>query len=282
MVSKPGSAPVRGRTRASSTSSRPTDRRSSPSGTRSPSQRWRVSISEWTPPRLVAFVITRVEVSTRRAAAPSATSNDMSPPKPGIAHDRDGAGARRAGARARARSPSGARRGTAASGGCAAAASTGSGAATMPVSCGTRAGARRPPPACTRRRRGARRRGRRGTSSRCGATKSAPCSSGRRWIGVAAVESTTTGAGCAAAASRSGIVRNGFDGASSQTSCTSSGGAPVWSNSTTFSPQRASAVEEPAGAEVRAVGERDRRAGLEQRERERRRRAGVPDGKSNA
>ena len=51
-------------------------------------------------------------------------------------------------------------------------------------------------------------------------------------MGVAAVESTTTGAGCAAAASKSGIVRNGFDGASSQTSCTPSGGAPVWSNST--------------------------------------------------
>ena len=60
-------------------------------------------------------------------------------------------------------------------------------------------------------------------------------------MGVAAVESTTTGAGCAAAASRSGIVRNGFDGASSQTRSTPSGGAPVWSNSTNRSPQRSSA-----------------------------------------
>ena len=51
-------------------------------------------------------------------------------------------------------------------------------------------------------------------------------------IGVATVASTTTGAGCAAAASRSGIVRNGFAGASTQMSCTPSGGGPVWSNST--------------------------------------------------
>ena len=72
-------------------------------------------------------------------------------------------------------------------------------------------------------------------------TKSAPCSSGRRWIGVATVASTTTGAGCAAAASRSGIVRYGFDGASSQTSWTPSGGGPVWSNSTTRNPHGASA-----------------------------------------
>ena len=47
---------------------------------RSPSQRWRLSIVELTPPRLVAFVITRVRVSTARG---SATSNEISPEKPG-------------------------------------------------------------------------------------------------------------------------------------------------------------------------------------------------------
>ena len=56
---------------------------------------------------------------------------------------------------------------------------------------------------------------------------------------VAAVESTTTRAGCAAAASRSGIVRNGFDGASSQTR-SAGGGGPVWSNSMCERPQRPS------------------------------------------
>ena len=69
---------------------------------------------------------------------------------------------------------------------------------------------------------------------------SQPSSSGRTWSGVAAVESQTTRAGCAAAAAKSGIVRNGFDGASSQTRSTPSGGGPVWSNSTFSIPQRAS------------------------------------------
>ena len=95
------------------------------------------------------------------------------------------------------------------------------------------------------------------------------CSSGRRWTGVAAVESQTTRAGCAAAASRSGIVRSGFAGASSQTSWTPSGGGPVWSNSTWRRPQRSSSLEHHARAEVGALGERDRVAGLQQREHER-------------
>ena len=104
-------------------------------------------------------------------------------------------------------------------------------------------------------------------------TKSAPCSIGRRWIGVAAVESTTTRAGCAAAASRSGIVRNGFDGASSQTRSTPSGGAPVWSNSTYTQAPTFELVEQHAGPEVRALGERDRVARGEEGEDERSRSA---------
>ena len=70
--------------------------------------------------------------------------------------------------------------------------------------------------------------------------RSQPSSSGRTWSGVAAVESHTTRAGCAAAASKSGIVRNGFDGASSQTRSTPRAARPVWSNSTLSTPQRAS------------------------------------------
>ena len=68
---------------SSSTSSRPTLRRNSPGGTRSPSQRVRLSSTDSTPPRLVAFLIFRSEVSTLRAASPSATSNERRPPKPG-------------------------------------------------------------------------------------------------------------------------------------------------------------------------------------------------------
>ena len=51
-------------------SSRPTDSRSSPSGQRSPSHRCRDSSFVRTPPRLVAFSIVPVAVSTRRAASP--------------------------------------------------------------------------------------------------------------------------------------------------------------------------------------------------------------------
>src|SRR3954463_4389991 len=86
-------------------------------------------------------------------------------------------------------------------------------------------------------------------------------------MGVAAVESTTTGAGCAAAAARSGIVSNGFDGASSQTSCTPSGGTPVWSNSTKFRPHLARTSNRrpvpkyaPSASAITAPGSRSARA----------------------
>ena len=54
------------------------------------------------------------------------------------------------------------------------------------------------------------------------------------------------------------MVRNGFDGASSQIRSTPSGGGPVWSNSTWRRPQRPSSSHDHAGAEVRALRERDR------------------------
>src|SRR5207302_7300359 len=66
---------------SSSTSSSPTLRRSRFSGTRSPSQRRRLSSTESTPPRLVAFVIVFSDVST--CVASPETSNDSNPPKPG-------------------------------------------------------------------------------------------------------------------------------------------------------------------------------------------------------
>src|SRR5439155_23494164 len=59
---------------SSSTSSSPTLRRSIFSGTRSPSQRRRLSSTESTPPRLVAFVIVFSDFSTRSASP--ATSNE--------------------------------------------------------------------------------------------------------------------------------------------------------------------------------------------------------------
>ncbi len=69
---------------------------------------------------------------------------------------------------------------------------------------------------------------------------SQPSASGFTWSGVAAVESQTTRAGWAAAAPKSGMVRNGFVGASSQTSSAPSGGGPAWSNSVFRTPHRAS------------------------------------------
>ena len=69
--------------------------------------------------------------------------------------------------------------------------------------------------------------------------------------GRAAVESTTTRRRRArAAASRSGKVRSGFEGASSQTRSARSGGAPVWSNSTCAEPPALERAEEDAGAVV--------------------------------
>ena len=64
---------------------------------------------------------------------------------------------------------------------------------------------------------------------------------GKDRLWVEAVESHTTGAGCAAAASKSGIDSSGFEGDSIQTRSAPSGGGPVWSNSTRRMPQCPSA-----------------------------------------
>ena len=52
-------------------------------GQRSPSHLWRLSMRLWTLPSEVALRTSRVDVSTRRAAPPSATSKEMRPPMPG-------------------------------------------------------------------------------------------------------------------------------------------------------------------------------------------------------
>ena len=133
-----------------------------------------------------------------------------------------------------------------------------------------------------RRRRAARRGARRGTSSRCAATKSAPCSSGRRSTASRPSRRRGRARGARRRASRSGIVRNGFDGASSQTSCTPSGGGRSGRTRRSWRPQRSSACEDHARAEVAALGERDRVA----RARAARARAPtslpVPEGKRSA
>ena len=91
--------------------------------------------------------------------------------------------------------------------------------------------------------------------------KSQPSSSGLTWSGVAAVESHTTRAGCAAAASKFGIVRNGFDGASSQTRSAPAGGAPCLVELDLLDAPAAELVEHHARAVVRALGDRDRLPG---------------------
>ena len=105
---------------------------------------------------------------------------------------------------------------------------------------------------------------------------SQPCSSGRTWSGVAAVESQTTRAGCATAASKSGIVKNGFDGASIQTRSTPSGGAPRLVELDLADAPAGELVEHHAGAVVAAFGERDGLSRRQQGEHHRRarRRAG--------
>ena len=131
------------------------------------------------------------------------------------------------------------------------------------------------------RPRAAHRRGRRGTSSRCAERSRHRARAAAGGSGVAAVASTTTRAGWAAAASRSGIVRNGFDGASSQTSVdVVRRGAGLVELDDAQTPAF-ELTRSHAGPEVRAFGQRDRVAGGEEGEHERRGCA-APDEKSNA
>src|SRR4029453_11309671 len=68
---------------SASASSRPTETRRSPGGTRSPSQRDLASMRDVTPPRLVMLRGRGVPAPTLLAASASATSKDRSPPNPG-------------------------------------------------------------------------------------------------------------------------------------------------------------------------------------------------------
>ena len=86
-----------------------------------------------------------------------------------------------------------------------------------------------------RRRRGGRRDPPSTFVALCSET-SQPSSSGRSRSGDASVASQTTGAGWAAAASKSGIVSIGFDGRLEQDQVGVGGGRPVWSYSTTSTP----------------------------------------------
>ena len=85
---RPSRAAARSAQRASG-SSRPTLRRSRPAGTRSPSQRARLSITLVTPPSDVAFTITRVAVSTRRAVVAVGDVEREEAAEPGPAHRLD-------------------------------------------------------------------------------------------------------------------------------------------------------------------------------------------------
>ena len=234
--------------------------------------------------------ITRVDVSTARAAvgaaghvereqAAEARRGSAPPPRrrgPGSGRARP-PGARRAAARARARSPTAGARAARASPARAAAARPGRARRRSPS-------APRNSPAAPASSSSRHATAPSSTSSwppsdfvALWTTKSAPCSSGRSSTGVTTVASTTTRAPCACARSmpapRSGNVRNGFDGVSSQTSCDALGRR---AGLVELDLAEAPALERPrsvtARAVVRARGERDRVARREERERERGRR----------
>ena len=97
-------------------------------------------------------------------------------------------------------------------------------------------------------------------------TTSAPCSSGRKSIGVDAVESTSTRRGCARAASMSGNVRKGLDGASSQTRSTPSGGGARLVELDEPDAPALELAEQNAGPVVAPFGEGDRLARRQQPE----------------
>ena len=273
MVSKPGRGPFRGRPRARPTSSRPTDRRSSPSGTRSPSQRWRDSMSECD-----AAQARRVRDHARRRldASRGVAVGDVErhqPAEAGIAHDRHAPGARRAGARARARSRSGARRGTASVCRLRSSSQHGSGAATMPVVVAELAQARGVLLALAHD--GAEEHVvvpaevlRRAVEDEVGAVLERAQVDRRRGGRVDDDRRRMRGCGLEVG-HRQERVRRRLEPDELHAVRRCAGLVEL----DDVQPPALERREEAAGAEVRAVGERDRRAGLEQRERERGRRA---------
>ena len=223
-------------TQSSSTSSRPTDRRSSPAGQRSPSQRRRDSIFERVPPRLVVFWITRSGTTRPGWRFRDRRRRSDSPPSPGYR--------------------------TTVTAGCPAAAAASSAADSdwrrEPNRERLQAAKQEPGRVGGRHRAGqaphvpeaipqavVRDDGNPGQEvvvttqvlgRRMHARRRSRAPSGRMQTGVASVESQTTGAECATAASKSGSVSIGLAGASSQTRSAAAGGAPVWSYSTIRTP----------------------------------------------
>ena len=198
-----GRAPASRSRQSSSGSSSPTESRRRPGGTRSPSQRARASIRDVTPPRLVAFAISR---RGRLDASRGVRVRDVE--REETAESRDsGRSARRRGPgaarRSRVRSPSGAPYAPRASRARAGVARPCPRQGRAPCASGTRGGVRHRP-RCLHT-----------TAPRSASswparyfvaewtTTSQPSSSGRTCSGVAAVASHTTRAGCAAPPRRS-------------------------------------------------------------------------------
>ena len=225
---------------SASGSSRPTESRRRPGGTRVPSQRDRASMRDVTAPRLVAFTISRVPVSTRSCGVGVVDVEREEAAEAGVAHGPHGRVAVEAVAQALPRTRSVAPRAPRASRARAGGATRCRPRERGRCGSGTRAAARRRPRPCTRPLREARRRARPGTSSPSGPPRRSRAPAAGRGAASPPSSRTPRGPGCVAAASKFGIVRNGFDGASSQTRSTPSGGAPVWSNSTLSTPQRPS------------------------------------------
>ena len=262
-------APASRSAQSSSASSRPTESRSRPG---------RHAVALPPRPRLDAgadtaearaFSISRVDVSTRRAASASATSKERRPPNPGIAHG-DDRGVARGGASAIDRARLGLARHPHLERLEPAQEEPGGVGVGRRARCatGTRGGAARRSGACRRRRRGARRRGPARYFVAEWTTRSHPSSSGRTCSGVAAVASHTTCAGWALGRVRS-PAWSGTDssGASSQTrSAPSGGGARLVELDGLRRPSGASSAEHDARPVVRALCERDRVARREQRE----------------
>ena len=248
---------------------------------RSPSQRWRLSIVEWTPPRQVTFTISRVAVSTARGS-PS-TSKEIRPLKPGIADELD---------RRVRLEPAGELRRASRSGGASRTSSVVEAAQERARRVGRGREAER---ACALRSR---------RSSLLGIAVTVAPSSASWWpVRYFVAEWRTTSAPSSSALQvdgrREGRVADDEAAMGAQrppSRAASAPGspaprprrrrrpaaAPVWSNSTTSRPQRRELRERDAGPVVRALGERDGHAGAAEGEHARRDGADVPEPKSSA
>ena len=256
-VSKPGSGPARGRRQSASQSSSPTDSRSRPAGTRSPSQRCRDSMSERVPPRLVAFSMTRVGGLDSPGCVAVGDVERQEPAEARIADDLHGRVrlqprrqlARRLGLPLDAHG-----RG---SRGCGARASTGPARRRSRASRAAERVAQRALRPWRRRLRAGRRRDPRGTSSRCGARSRRRARAGGGAPASRRSHRPRRAPGARPAASRSGMVRKGLDGASSQTRSALVGRRAGLVELDDVDAPALERREEPSRSEVRAGGERN-------------------------